>query len=228
MKHEEQQQIWDREHKNPTVLKQMDSSESSSGVQKFWNYLVAENLPRSRGIEMGCGKGRNVILLAQQGVEMHGFDFSPVAIDEAKRRAQEVHADTAAFQVADATDRWPYESDSFDFGIDCFASTDIESPEGRAFAISEMYRVLKPGGLLLAYLLSIDDEYHKEMMQTSPAGERNSFLQPTGKFEKVYDEEDIANVFGAFEIVCKERIPKTTEFFGKEYQCEHFWLILRK
>lgn len=225
MKHEEQQKMWDEEHRNPTVLKQMDSVEASSGVEKFWKYLVSKELPSGRGLEMGCGKGRNVIWLAKQGVDAHGFDFSPAAIDEAQRRGE---GTKAAFQVADATRRWPYESDSFDFGVDCFASTDIESPEGRTFALSEMHRVLKPGGLLLAYLLSVDDEYHKEMLEKSPAGERNAFLQPTGKFEKVYDESDIAETFAAFEVVEKERMLKKTAFFGKEYQCDHFWLVLRK
>ncbi len=228
MKHEDQQKIWDEEHSNPKVLKQMDSREGSSGVKKFWDYLVERDLGREQGVEMGCGKGRNVIWLAQQGVNMHGFDFSPAAIHEADMRAKEVSANNASFEVADATQTWPYESDYFDFVIDCFASTDIESLEGRVFAVTEMRRVLKPDGLLLAYLLSVDDEYHKGMLETSPAGERNAFLQPTGKFEKVYDESEIETLFSAFDVVRKERIPKTTEFFGKEYECNHFWLVLRK
>src|SRR3989344_7736572 len=109
MKHEDQKDIWNQEHKNPTVLKQMDSSDASSGVQKFWNYLVSKNEPRSQGVEMGCGKGRNVSWLAQHGVEMHGFDFSPAAINEAKSRAKEVPSDSALLQVADATEPWPHE-----------------------------------------------------------------------------------------------------------------------
>lgn len=157
---------------------------------------------------------------------MSGFDFSSAAITEAKRRTANIK--NVSFQMTDATEPWPYQSNSFDFGVDCFASTDIESPQGRAFAISEMHRVLRPGAVLLAYLLSTDDEYHTQMLATSPADERNAFLQPTGKFEKVYDEIDIAQLFSALEIVRKERIAKTTEFFGKEYQCNHFWLVLRK
>ncbi len=218
--------MWEQEHKNPTALKQMDSSEASNSVKKFWNFLVSNNFAHDSGLEMGCGKGRNVIWLAEQGVQMHGFDFSQTAVAEAKRRAANV--ERVSFRVADATQTWPYKTNSFDFGIDCFTSTDIESSEGRAFAISEMPRVLKPGGLLLTYISSTDDEYHKEMLQKSPSGERNTFLQPTGKFEKVYDEADIADLFGDFEIVCRERIPKKAEFFGREYECNHFWLVLRK
>lgn len=60
------------------------------------------------------------------------------------------------------------------------------------------------------------------MLEKFPAQERNAFLQPTGKFEKIYDESDIVELFNDWEIVHKERIPKTIEFFGKEYQCNHF------
>jgi SAM-dependent methyltransferase len=226
--HDEQQKAWDEEHKNPTVLLQMDSNEPSGGVRKLFEFLDANSLPRARGIEMGCGKGRNVIWLAEQGIDMIGFDFAPSAIAEAKRRAMEAEASHASFEVADATKPWPWESNSFDLVVDCFASTDIESLEGRRFATSEMRRVLKPGGVLLAYLLSTDDEFHKGMIERSPAGERNAFLHPTGKFEKTYDEQDIAETFSEFEIVAKERVKKTAEFGGREYACDHFWIVFRK
>ncbi|HEY4516491.1 MAG TPA: class I SAM-dependent methyltransferase [Candidatus Paceibacterota bacterium] len=226
MRHEDQKELWEQEHRTPTALKQMDSSDASNSVQKFWQFLVDGEFPHASGIEMGCGKGRNLIWLAERGVSMSGFDFSDVAITEAKRRAAKVEG--ASFQVADATVRWPFDKDYFDFGIDCFASTDIESPEGRAFAIAEMRRVLKPGGLLMTYVSSTDDEYHKQMIQKFPSGERNTFLQPTGKFEKVYDEEELAHLFTDWEIVRKERIAKTTDFFGKGYDCNHFWLVLKK
>lgn len=230
MKHEQQQKIWDAEHEKPQVLKQMDSAEGSSGVVKFWDFLKEEGVSSGRGLEMGCGKGRNVIWLAKQGIDAYGFDFSPVAIKEAEKRAQASKLSSAThFSVQDATKEWQYESDFFDFGIDCFATTDIESLEGRQVAIKEMFRVLKPGGYFLAYLLSTDDEFHKGMIENSPTEERNAFLHPsTGKFEKAYDEKDIQDLYGEFGMVKHERVKKTTEFFGKEYGCLHHWIVFRK
>jgi ubiquinone/menaquinone biosynthesis C-methylase UbiE len=226
--HEEQRRIWEEEHSNPYVLKQMDSSEASSGVARFWDFLKDKN--NAAGIEIGCGKGRNVIWLAEQGADMHGLDFSSAAIAAAKKRAAEAGAGkSAAFLVQDVTEPWQLADNSFDFGIDCFATTDIESVEGRLFAMQEMRRVLKPGGYLLAYLLSTDDEFHKEMIRKSPAGERNAFLHPTtGKFEKTYDEKDIEDTFKGFDVVRKSRVAKTTEFFGKTYACLHHWIIFQK
>ena len=226
--HEQQQWAWDAEHKKPQVLKQMDSDDASGGVTKSFDFLKSQNISRDSGVEMRCGKGRNVIWLAKQGVKMVGFDFSPAAIEEAKKRAEAAIVTSAHFLVADATKKWPFESEWFDFGIDCFASTDIESLERRRYAISEMRRVLKPEGYVLAYLLSVDDEFHKEMIANSAVSERNAFVHPTGKFEKTYDEQDIIDVFKDFEVVRKKRVPKKALFGDKEYGCNHFWLVFRK
>lgn len=229
--HAQQQAIWDEEHKNPLVLKQMDSSDASSGVQTFFEFLTTHNTPIQKGIEMGCGKGRNSIWLSERGVnEMHGFDFSPHAVAEATKRAQERGVqDKTVFKTQDATLPWPYESNYFDFGIDCFASTDIESPDGRNFAIQEMYRVIKPGGYALGYVLSSDDQYHTEISLNSPGEEANSFLHPvTGKFEKTFTLGEIKELYKDFTLIEQKMLHKTTEFFGKPYECINFWCVFQK
>ena len=86
--HTDQQKIWEEEHKNPYVLLPMDSNEASSGVSSFWDWLKEKGgVEKLRGIEMGCGKGRNSIWLAKQGANMTAFDFSSIAIDEAQKRS---------------------------------------------------------------------------------------------------------------------------------------------
>src|SRR5579863_7800536 len=169
--HAEQKEKWDKEHGTPYALKQMDAKKLSSGIVPFLEFLKNQKTENLTGLEMGCGKGRNVIGLAHQGIisKMYGFDFSEVAIKEANKRAQEGHiVNKVQFDVMDATQPWKYVDNFFDVGIDCFASTDIEEPKGRQFAVEQMHRVLKPGGYFLVYVMSTDDEFHKEMIQKSP------------------------------------------------------------
>jgi ubiquinone/menaquinone biosynthesis C-methylase UbiE len=229
--HDKQHDIWEQEHKKPYVLKQMDSDEPSGGVVRFFEWLASrKRVDGLKGLEMCCGKGRSVIWLAKQKIAMTGFDFSKYAIEEANRRAKTANVEqNTNFLVQDATKRWAFESGYFDFVIDCFASTDIEGHDGRAFARDEAIRVLKLGGYLLVYTLSTDNEFHKEMIKISPVSERNAFLHPTtGKFEKTFDRQELLDFYSDLSLVESERIQKTTTFFGKEYRDNNFWMIFQK
>lgn len=226
-----QQKIWEEEHKNPNVLLPMDSKEQSSGVSLFWNWLREKKLPFPlHGLEIGCGKGRNSIWLAKQEITMTAFDFSRIAIEEAKRRTLENNLKNHPhFFVHDATDLWPLASNSFDFAIDCFASTDIDSLKGRTFARDELKRILKPNGYLLVYTLSTEDTFHQEMRQSSPALEKNSFFHPSnGKFEKVFEEEELKDFYQEWQWIEQKRLHKTAAFFNEKYSCSHFWIVLQK
>lgn len=229
--HTTQQNIWDKEHQNPQVLLQMDSKEGSSGVKLFCDFLQSRELTDLRGLEFGCGKGRNVIHLAHQPYisHMYGFDFSSHAITTATQRAQEAGVENnTSFTVADATLAWPYPHESFDIVIDCFASTDIESTQGRITAIKEAHRILKPGGLFCVYTLSPEDKFHASMIEEHPAGEPNAFYHSTGKFEKTFSESELRSMYADWNIVEWRRIQKQANFFGKEYACNHFWIVLQK
>lgn len=228
--HEDQRRIWDAEHTTPTVLPQMDRKDPSAGVRSFYDFL--KQVPGEKiGIEMGCGKGRNVIWLAQQESirTMCGLDFSVHAIEEAKKRVEAAAVGNASFYVQDVTERWPFQDDSVDFVIDCFASTDIESPERRQKAVDESFRVLKKSGYLFAYALSTDDGFHREMIEHFPAQEKHAFHHPsTGKFEKAFDEGELADLHRAFGLIESRRIEKKEVFFGKEYDFKHFWNVYQK
>ena len=230
--HEEQKKKWNEEHANPLVLKQMDARKASSSLNLLIEFLEREGLSGLIGLEMGCGKGRNAIWLAEQTQfsKVYGFDFSEVAIEEAHVRAKEAGvSQNTQFDVMDATLPWKYDDNFFDVGIDWTASTDIETPEGREKAVGEMRRVLKPGGIFLVYVMSTDDEYHKKLIAESPAEEKDALIRPeTGKFEKVFTAEELDGMYKDFELIDSRRISKTTEFFGKEYACLLHWRLYRK
>jgi SAM-dependent methyltransferase len=64
------------------------SAEPSSFLAKI---LAAEEwtIPRGRALDIACGKGRNAIFLAKRGFDVAAMDISPVALEEARKRAAE-------------------------------------------------------------------------------------------------------------------------------------------
>ena len=46
-------------------------------------------LPKGRALDIATGKGRNAIFLAERGFQVVGIDISPVALEMARRAAQE-------------------------------------------------------------------------------------------------------------------------------------------
>ena len=147
--HVEQHRIWEAEHSKPFMFPFVDSIVPTDAVVFFGKWLSnnIDDLGNLRGIEMCCGKGRNSIWLAGLGVQMTGFDFSSHAILEAKKRSDLANlSHYTKFLVHDAVSEWPFANSSFDFFIDCFGSSDIETKSGRIMARNEALRVVKPGG----------------------------------------------------------------------------------
>jgi len=60
--HGQQQERWEREHTAPQALLQMDSRTVSGSIPPFLEYINQNKLSNLVGLEMGCGKGRNVCL----------------------------------------------------------------------------------------------------------------------------------------------------------------------
>jgi SAM-dependent methyltransferase len=225
---------WEREHAEVAIHAPMDKTEPSRGVTAFLDLLRLQgrDLASLHGIEMGCGKGRNAIWLAEQGVRMTAFDFSEKAIAEAKRRSKVTNLldDQPHFLVHDATIQWPFPDSTFDLGIDCFASSDIDSPAGREFARNELLRILKPGAFLFVHAIAATSPFHAGMIRTSPGNEPGSFLHPSGKFEKTFEEDELRSFYESFQILALEHVRSATPttFYGKDHLCENFWCLLRK
>lgn len=103
-----------------------------------------------RALELGCGVGRFSRWVAQQGIRTTGIDFSPVAIEKARARVAE-DGGKPEFLVGDVTNlealTGPYD---FAFDVGCFHCLGTEGQ--RAYA-SEIFRLLKPGGIHLMWAL---------------------------------------------------------------------------
>ena len=114
------------------------------------NYFGLSRAERAsiRVLEVGCGSGANLWMLAHEGFETHGIDLSPEGVALAKQMldAWSVHAHLAA---ADMTSL-PYPSGHFDVVVDVFSSYCLDEEAFARFAV-EVARVLKPGGRFFSY-----------------------------------------------------------------------------
>lgn len=103
------------------------------------------NLHGAVVLDAGCGTGRNSVLCAEAGSLVTGIDIDLQALDVARARCEE-HQVTVDFSPADVLNL-PFNPSSFDIIISHGVLEHIPgSLHGRA--ISEMARVLRPGGLL--------------------------------------------------------------------------------
>lgn len=80
--------------------------------------VIADRVRRAqaqRVLDIGCGPGRLATLLLEQGVGHYtGVDFSPVAVEMARRNVPDQRAE---FLVGDARDASIYQSHDYDFLI---------------------------------------------------------------------------------------------------------------
>lgn len=94
-------------------------------------------------LEVAIGTGLNLPLYPK-GVRLTGVDFSESMLRGAKQRARDVGC-AVDLRRADAADL-PFTDDSFDTVVCTFSLCAIPDDRG---AVSEMKRVLRPGGRLL-------------------------------------------------------------------------------
>jgi tRNA (uracil-5-)-methyltransferase TRM9 len=94
-------------------------------------------------LNIGCAHGPDFIPFKNK-FELHGVDFSPAMLRLSKKYATK-YKFTADIVEADAR-HLPYTDESFDWAIAVAMYHHIEDNEERIQALTELHRVLKPGG----------------------------------------------------------------------------------
>jgi tellurite methyltransferase len=136
---------------------------------------------RRRVLDAGCGDGRNLHYLLHEGFECFGIDEDAGAIDAVRRRAG--HFAPAEHFVAGKVDQLPWDDGSM-HAVICSAVLHFSEDEAHfGRMMTEMWRVLAPGGLLFARLAS---NIGLERVLGEKAGRRMRLPDGTDRF--VVDE----------------------------------------
>lgn len=129
---------------NPETQIQLAFSENF----KLFNEILDKPDFTGRVLEVGCGRGSVSAYYANNGWDCTLLDLSKEAIDRAKE-AFNANGLEAKFDVGDALNL-PYEDATFDL---TFSIGLLEHFEDSTDVIAEQKRVLKDGGLFIAYVV---------------------------------------------------------------------------
>ncbi len=138
-------------------------------------------LPESgKALDLACGRGANALLLAEQGLETHAWDFSPVALErlDAAAAARGVSLQT---QVRDVVAH-PPEPGSFDvILVSFFLEREI---------VPRLIAALRPGGKI--YYQTFTREVYMDRGPSTPAWrlEKNELLRLFRELDVHYYRED--------------------------------------
>lgn len=120
-------------------------------IYLFDQLLRGRIVPGMRILDAGCGGGRNLVFLLREGYEVFGVDGDPYAVEDVRSLAG--HLPRTNFRIE------PVESMSFpESFVDVVLSSAVlhfarDDAHFNAM-LREMWRVLKPGGLLFCRLAS--------------------------------------------------------------------------
>jgi demethylmenaquinone methyltransferase/2-methoxy-6-polyprenyl-1,4-benzoquinol methylase len=110
---------------------------------RVWRKAVAKQVNAQTGetiLDLAAGTGASSVAFLKEGVRVIAADFSNGMLEQGRKRHPEIE-----FVLADAT-KLPFQDLEFDTVTISFGLRNVENTE---LALSEMLRVLKPGGKLV-------------------------------------------------------------------------------
>lgn len=131
-----------------------------------------------RALCIGDGEGRNSAWLAQQGLQVTAFDFSPVAVSKAQALARRLGVQVD-YRINSLED-WQWQPAQYDVVAAIFVQ--FADPALRARMFAGIVETLRPGGLLLL------QGYRPEQLAYGTGGPK--------KLEHLYTEELLRESLG--------------------------------
>lgn len=226
-------QHWQREYAQggiPSSVRQTPSGSVTWAVQELKRY----GFPLHKAVDIGCGKGRNSLYLAREGMEVTAMDFTTDAIQHlqetinANPPPQPIRA-----IVQDVTETWPIQNTSIDLAVDAFCFKHI-APHGLRVAYKEnLLRVLNPRGHYMISFASIGDGYYGRYITvpnpTEEAGEYVVVDPAIGIESVLYTKKHVAAFFAPELTLFRElHNDKPSVMHGVEYSRSTYALLFER
>ena len=170
-------------------------------------------------LDAGCGYGRNLVYLLREGAEVFALDASAEGVAHVKALAGELAPGLPAenFQVG-AVEAMPF-ADAFADVVICNSVLHFARDEDHFLAmVEELWRVLRPGGLLFCRLGSrIGMEFPRVRGHVYRIGDGSEWF--------LVDEAALLNMTGQMDALLVDPL-KTT--IVQDYRCMTTWVVRKR
>jgi len=195
-------------------------------IYVFDQLLRGNIAPGMRILDAGCGGGRNLVYLLREGYDVFGLDANSEAILSLRQMAKHLAPALPATNfLAGPIEAMPF-PDSFADVVICnsvlhFAATDAHFDA----MVGELWRVLRPGGLLFCRLAStIGSGPDLVFEPIAVPGSTRHFLLPDGAEWYLVDE---AMLLGLTQSLGGEMVDPLKTTVVQAHRCMTTW-VLRK
>ncbi|MHB9055410.1 MAG: class I SAM-dependent methyltransferase [Paludibacteraceae bacterium] len=124
-----------------------EQGKRTDAIEKEIISQFLDEIPQKELLELGCGTGHWTDFFVQKGFKVTGVDISEAMLNVAESKKM-----NATF-LRGSSEALPFEDESFSV---LASITMLEFVDDQKKAVSEMYRVLKKGGWLIAGCLNAD------------------------------------------------------------------------
>lgn len=179
---------WDETHRSQNY------DRKSVGVDDWLDRFADIIMPaQSPIVDIGCGGGNDTLYLIEKGKQVIPCDQSDCAIENIKKNYPEI-VNAVCFNMLDD---FPFGDGMFevviaDLSLHYFREADTDR------ILSEIRRILVPGGHLIFRVNSVNDVNHGAGQ--GRLVERNLYETESGTLKRFFDEADINRFFGRFTI----------------------------
>ena len=190
-------------------------------TKELETFLKETHTPTGEALDLGCGEGRNSLLLARYGYHVQAIDASSQGIEKLEKYAHSQGLDNINGEVADVR-AVRLKPNYYDAIVAVTILDHISEEEGKKVAVS-MIDALKPGGFVFIEDFTIHDP------GASATRKENETISETASFVQHYfDEGELAAWFSQLETLLYEEIMKYDDAHGEPHYHGVARLIAKK
>jgi dihydroneopterin aldolase/2-amino-4-hydroxy-6-hydroxymethyldihydropteridine diphosphokinase len=229
---EKQAQLWRLEYETLRGINLSFTDDSEPVPVSLFRSLIEDKIIERPGkiLDIGCGKGRVGLHLAQAGFDVTGFDIVPSAVSEFHRIAGEKGlAGKVKTLVGDINRRWEMPDQFYDCAFAITVVDNLLTRPTQMHFIRELVRVLSPDGILVMEFYGETDGYYGKLLRK--AGKKSGIvIDPNNKMRfRIYTDHELLDLFSPhFSLIRREKAVWMGSKYRRCYKrASNIWILKR-